>query len=173
MTREIVIVGGGIGGARVAKILARWDEGLRRNIHITVIDKSRYHTFYSNLYEVATAHLSEAYGQGPLPLDFFDMKSSAIYPLEDIFLDELNVSVLEDEVTGIDFKKHDVVLKNHKPKEYDILVLAAGSETNYFGMKGLMEHGLPLKNFFHALEIRNTIDEAFANTPKNKSIKII
>ncbi|MDP2668897.1 MAG: NAD(P)/FAD-dependent oxidoreductase [bacterium] len=173
MNQEIVIVGGGFSGARIAKILASASWRMAREIHITLIDKSRYHTYQPHLYEVATAHLPEAFGQGPLPLDFFDLKSSAIYPLEDIFTDDLNVTVLEDKVLSVDFKAREVILEKGKKHPYDILVLSAGSETNYFGNKGLMERGLPLKNFFDALEIRNAVDEAFANTPKNKQVKII
>src|SRR3989344_166513 len=167
MLHEIVIVGGGFGGVRVAKILARW----RENTHITVIDKSRYHTFYPNLYEVATAHLPEVFGH--LPIDFVNLKSSAIYQLEDIFLNDLNVTVLESEVLGVDFKKHKVALKNLMTLHYDIVVHGAGSETNYFNISGMEEKALPLKIFFDALAVRNAIDEAFLNLPKNHLIKIV
>ncbi len=173
MIQEIVIVGGGFAGVRVAKILSNWHEGAIRNIHITLIDKSRYHAYSPHFYEVSTAHLPEAFGEGPLPLDFFEFKSSAIYPLEDIFLNELGVSVLEDKVLKVDFKASDVVLGSGKKQHYDVLVLSAGSESNYFGNKGIAERGLPLKNFFDALEIRNAVDEAFANTAKNKKIRIV
>lgn len=174
MMKEVVIVGGGAAGANVAKILAKWRGGAENRLHITVIDKSRYHTFQPFLYEVATAHLPEPYGQGPNPLDFFDLRSSAILPLEDIFLHDMNVSLTEDEVTGIDFKAKHISLKNDKKgKPYDILVLSAGSDTNYFGNSGLSEHALPLKNFFEALEVRNAIDEAFATTPKNQTVTVM
>lgn len=174
MMKEIVIVGGGAAGANIAKMLAKWHEGARKSVHITLIDKSRYHTFQPFLYEVATANLPESYGEGPNPLDFFDLKSSTIYPLEDMFLDDLNVSVVEDEVSGIDFKKKKVNLKkDEKGRHYDVLVLSAGSDTNYFGNTGLSEHALPLKNFFNALLIRNAVDEAFALTPKNQVVRIV
>ena len=75
-----------------------------------------------------------------------------------MFLDDLNVSVLEDEVTGIDFKEKKMSLKNdEKGRHYDILVLGAGSETNYFNIAGMETHALPLKNFFDALKIRNSV----------------
>lgn len=173
MTHEIVIVGGGFGGVRIAKILSKWSASWRRqghHINITLIDKSRYHTFYPNLYEVATAHIPEIFGH--LPINFFDLKSSAIYPLEDIFLDDANVEVLEGEVVGVDFKKNKVRLKNSPALSYDFLVLAAGSETNYFNIAGMGRNALPLKGFFDALEIRNAIDEAFFRAPKNQIVKI-
>ncbi|QQG42410.1 MAG: FAD-dependent oxidoreductase [Candidatus Giovannonibacteria bacterium] len=166
MIHDVVIIGGGFGGVKIAKILA--DE---KNLRVTLVDKSRYHTFYPNLYEVATAHLPEVFGH--LPIDFVDLKSSVIYPLEDIFLDDLNVSVLEDEFLGADFKKHFVNLKRTGKLRYDFLVLAMGSETNYFGIPGMTEKALPLKNFFDALALRNAIDELFFRAPKNHLIKIV
>ncbi len=169
MVHEIVIVGGGFGGARIAKILSKWS-GSGHHINIILIDKSRYHTFYPNLYEVAAAHIPEVFGH--LPLNFFNLKSSAIYPLEDIFLDDLNVTVLESEVIGVDFKKNKVRLKNSPALSYDFLVLAAGSETNYFNIAGMGQNALPLKGFFDALEVRNAIDEAFFRAPKNHIVKI-
>lgn len=166
MLHEVVIIGGGFGGVRAAKILAK-----EKNLHITLIDKSRYHTYHPNLYEAATAHLTEVFGH--LPLNFFDLKSSAIHPLEDIFLDDQNAEVVEDEVTGVDFKKRLVALKNHSPHKYDILVLGAGSETNYFNVSGMEAKALPLKSFFDALRIRNAVDEIFFRSPKNHIIKIV
>ncbi|KKT56921.1 MAG: FAD-dependent pyridine nucleotide-disulfide oxidoreductase [Candidatus Giovannonibacteria bacterium GW2011_GWC2_44_9] len=176
MVHEIVIVGGGLGGVRVAKILAKWGGGGpaspagRHHINITLIDKSRYHTFYPNLYEVATAHIPEVFGH--MPLDFFNLKSSVIYPLEDIFLDDLNVSVLEDEVIGVDFKTNKIRLKKFPAHNYNFLVLAAGSETNYFNIAGMSPNAFPLKGFFDALEVRNAVDEVFFRAPKNHIVKI-
>lgn len=166
MIHEVAIIGGGFGGVRVAKKLAR-ESGL----HMTLIDKSRYHTFHPNLYEVAASYLPEVFGH--LPLDFVDLKSSAVYPLEDIFLNDLNVTFLEDEVLRADFKKKELALKKTGRRPYDILVIAAGSETNYFNTPSLEARALPLKNFFQALAVRNAIDEAFFRLPKNHIIKIV
>jgi len=166
MLHEVVIIGGGFGGVRVAKRLAG-----ESGFHVTLIDKSRYHTFHPNLYEVAASHLPEVFGH--LPLDFVELKSSAIYPLEDIFLEDLNVTFLEDEVLGANFKKKELALKKSGRKIYDFLVIAAGSETNYFGIQSMEARALPLKNFFNALSIRNEIDETFFKLAKNHIIKIV
>ena len=171
MLHEIVIVGGGFGGVRVAKILASTGWRMGEGVHITLISKSRYHTFHPNLYEVAAAYLPEAFGH--LPINFLDLKFSSIYPLEEIFLDDLSVSVLEDEVTEVDFKKRSVKLKSGGQHEYDILVVGVGSETNYFNIPGLSEKSFQLKSFFDALSIRNAIDEVFMSVPKDKTIRIV
>ncbi len=173
MIHEIIIVGGGFGGVRIAKILSKWG----KDLHITLIDKNHYHTFYPDLYEVATANIEEEYF-GHLPINFYDLKSTASFSFEDIFLDDLNVNFVEAEVTGVDFKKQEVSLKNNfsatqLARRYDFLVLGVGSETNYFNIPGLLEHALPLKNLNDALDVRNAIDEAFANLPKNHLIKIV
>src|SRR3989344_5380952 len=125
MMHEIVIVGGGFAGIRVAKMLSQWG----RDIHITLIDKNRYHTFHPALYKIATAHISEPFHAQFS--DFTELRSSAAYSLEEIFLNSLNVTFIEDEVTGIDSRNKTISLKNSLPHFYDILVLAFGSETEY------------------------------------------
>lgn len=167
MNKEIVIVGGGFGGVRVAKILAKTN----RDIHITIIDKSRYHIFYPDLYEVATANLSETFAH--VPREFYELESTAAYPLEDIFSHELNVTVICDEVTGINFEKNEITLQSNKIKQYDYLVLGLGSETNYYDIPGLYEHAFPLKNLWDAMSVRNALDEIFFNTAKKSTVTIV
>ena len=166
MIHEVVIIGGGFGGIRVAKMLSR----MSLDAHITLIDKNRFHTFYPDLYEVATVHISETVRP---KLNFHNILSTASYALEDVFLHELNVTILHDEVTAIAPDKHTISLKSGATHEYDVLVVGAGSETNYFNIPGLSEHALPLRSFYDALNVRNAVDEAFARLPKNHLIKIV
>ena len=166
MTKEVVIIGGGFGGVRVAE----WLSGHLRDAHMTIVDKSPYHTFSADLYEVATADLPEAYNH--LPIEFYDLRASAAYPLEDVFRNHLNVSVLQKEVAELDFAKHEVRFKDGGAHAYDVLVLAVGSESNYFNIPHLEEHALPLKNLWDALSVRNALDEAFTQTPKTHRITI-
>lgn len=167
MNTEIVIVGGGFGGVRIAKILAK----ATNHIHITIIDKSRYHTFYPDLYEVATANLSETYAY--LPLEFYELKSTAAYPLDDIFSNNLNVTVVHDEVIGTDFRQNRIVLRSGGTKEYDYAVLSVGSDTNYYNIPGLYEYAFPLKNLWDAMSVRNAIDELFFNGSKKSTITLV
>ncbi len=167
MIQEVVIVGGGFGGVRVAKLLSRWG----RDIHITLIDKNRYHTFHPALYEVATADIPEPFAKQFS--DFGELRSSAAYSLEDIFLNDLNVTFKEDELVSLDARKKELTLKNSPLHRYDILVLALGSETEYFNIPGLRARGLSLKSVMEAMTVRDAIDEAFARAPKHRRISIM
>lgn len=171
MVHEIVILGGGFGGVRVAKNLASANWRMGRNIHITLIDKRRYHSYHPNFYEIATSYLSEK-----LPLSegvFHDLARVSSVSFDEIFLHDLNVSIIEDEAINVDFKNKEVILKSYPKKNYDFLVIGVGSETNYFNIDFLKEKSIPLKELSDALLLRNAIDELFLNSPKNKLIKIV
>lgn len=167
MIQQIVIIGGGFGGVGVAKSLAKWG----RDIHITLIDKNKYHTFYPSLYEVATAHIPENSNRHK-KIDFYELLSSSSCSFEEIFLEDLNFSFLESEVVEINFKEQKINLKTGNEIKYDFLVIGAGSESNYFSIPGLYENSISLKNFNDALLVRNSLDELFANSSKNKVLKI-
>jgi NADH dehydrogenase len=51
---RVIIIGAGFGGLQAAKKLAR------KNVLVTVIDRTNYHLFQPLLYQVATAALSPA-----------------------------------------------------------------------------------------------------------------
>ena len=106
MIQEIVIIGGGFGGVRVAKDLLK--NG--KDHHITLIDKNKFHSFHPNFYEVATAYLPER----PLhtEINFHELaKTSSVY-VEEIFWNDLSVSIVEGEVLNVDFKNKEVILKS-------------------------------------------------------------
>lgn len=179
MIYEIVIIGGGFGGVRVAKDLVSASWRIGEGIHITLIDKNKYHSFYPNFYEIATAYLPEKFTQtasleqAHKEIYFHELiKTSSVY-FEEIFLNDLNVFILEDEALDIDFKNREVILRSGNKKKYDFLVVGVGSETNYFNDLLLKERALPLRDLRDALLVRNAIDELFANSPKNKLLKIV
>lgn len=167
MIREITIIGGGFGGARIAKRLAR----TMRDAHITVIDRDAYHTFYPDIYEVATAHLSEFYER--MPSTFYELRSTVAYPIADIFLNDVNVTFLHDEAATVDFDQRQVHLKSGNTHAYDILVMGVGSETNYFGITGLDRYAFPLKTVWDALLMRDALDEVFYRSSKSHPISLV
>ena len=67
---RIVVLGGGYGGVQAAKSLHRTLKK-RRDIEIVLVDKNPYHTFMTELHEVAGA------GSSPRPWRSASARSSA------------------------------------------------------------------------------------------------
>src|SRR5690606_20680558 len=100
-----------------------------------------YHQFQPLFYQVATA----------------GVEASAIsFPLRKIFHDTPNVTFRMTEVLSVD-QDNKRVFTNVGYIDYDYLVLALGAETNYFGMKSILENSIPMKSVSEALYIRNKI----------------
>src|SRR5262245_25044171 len=78
---HVIIVGAGFGGLQAAKKLAR------KNVPVTVIDRTNYHLFQPLLYQVATAALSPA-----------DIAA----PVRSVLSKSKNVEVILAEVQSVD-----------------------------------------------------------------------
>ena len=134
--REIVIIGGGFGGIKTAKLLAKTD------VNITLIDKTNHHLFQPLLYQVATAALS--------PGDI-------AVPIRGIFSKQKNVRVMLGEVVEVLEDEKAVRLKDDRIINFDTLVVACGAKYNYFGNHAWEKHAPGLKTISNALNIRERI----------------
>ncbi|MCH8557381.1 MAG: NAD(P)/FAD-dependent oxidoreductase [Balneolia bacterium] len=134
--RHIVIIGGGFGGIKTAKMLAKAD------VDITLIDKTNHHLFQPLLYQVATAALS--------PGDI-------AVPIRGIFSKQQNVKVMLGEVVDVLEEKKIVKLKDDRMIPFDTLVVACGAKYNYFGNTAWQKHAPGLKTLSNALDIRERI----------------
>ncbi len=138
---HVVIVGGGFGGLYAAQNLGN------KNVRVTLIDKRNFHLFQPLLYQVATGTLSPG-----------DIAS----PLRTALKKFRNVTVLMDEVVGIDANAKSLNLKGHaEPFAYDQLILATGSKTHYFGNDEWGKHSQELKSIESAVDIRRRVLSAF------------
>jgi len=134
--KNLIIVGGGFGGISVAKNLKGTD------IDVTIVDKRNHHLFQPLLYQVATAALSPG---------------DVAVPIRSIFSSSDNIKTILGEVTEIDKDKKILHLKNRSPLNFDYLVLATGSQYNYFGNDEWKDHAPGLKSIDDALNIRERI----------------
>src|SRR3954471_1557757 len=108
--QKIVIVGGGFGGVKTALELASHDEA-----DVTLISDQENFRYYPTLYHAATG--------GKL--------GASSIPLSEIFQGS-NVNVIKDYVKKLAREKKK--LSGAKEYEYDILILALGVVTNFFGI---------------------------------------
>ena len=112
---------------------------LARPAEITLIDRSNHHLFQPLLYQVATAALSAA-----------DIAT----PIRVVFARHLNVRVIMGEVTGVDPAARTVAVRDIGDFPFDILLLATGSSTSWFGHPEWTAASTGLKTLDDAEEIR-------------------
>lgn len=140
MVLKVVIIGAGFGGLRLARELNN-----KRGLEIVLIDKVNYHQFQPLLYQVATAGLDA---------------SNISFPLRKVFQRSKNVRIRLAELKEIVSAQNKIVTSNEEIN-YDILVLATGTETNFFGNQQLMEYAFPMKSTVEALQLRHNIIRNF------------
>jgi len=132
---KIVIVGGGFGGIELTKRLKN------KEVEVLMLDRHNYHTFQPLLYQVAT---------GGLEAD------SIAFPLRKIFKNQKNFTFRVTDVESVDPAKKAV---NTSIGEigYDYLVIATGSDTNFFGQKEIEHFSMAMKTIPEALNLRSMI----------------
>ena len=135
--RHVVIVGGGFGGLGCAQRLADHD-----NVKVTLIDRNNYHQFQPLLYQVATSLLSP---------------SDIAHSLRAVFARHENVDVKLAEISAVDTKTKTVRSTDGEEWTADALVLAAGSQPNFFHTPGAAEHAFPLYSLDNATNLRSRI----------------
>lgn len=137
--KRVIIVGMGFGGIRTARGLVNSD------LNVLLLDRTNYHLFQPLLYQVATAGLEQ---------------EAIAYPIRAMIRGWKNVAFRRCEVTGLDLEQHRIVTDQGE-LEYDYLVLAGGSVTNYFGNQGIATQAFDLKSLADADRLRNSILCAF------------
>lgn len=141
----VIIIGAGFGGLYAAKRLAKAD------VEVLLIDRQNFHLFTPLLYQVATSGLEPG---------------EIAYPVRGIIRGMDNVRFLMGSVEHIDRQQQTVrVLANQKNMElhYDYLIVAAGSQTHYFGMEHIEQHAFSLKTLSEAVVLRNHLLKCFEN----------
>lgn len=133
--KRVVIVGGGLGGLELAKRLEK------SNLQVVLIDKNNYHQFPPLLYQVATSGLEE---------------SSISFPFRRIFKKRPNICYRMAEARCV-FPELNILQTSIGKIEYDYLVFAAGTTTNFYGNKNIEENAMPMKTVSEALGLRNAL----------------
>lgn len=136
---RIVIIGGGFAGLAIAKQLKN------KKAQVVLLDKHNYHTFQPLLYQVATGGLEAG---------------SIAYPIRKVVQEYKDFYFRLTRVKEIDTiaKK---VITDIGDLEYDYVVIATGSKTNYFGNKEIERHSMTMKTIPQSLNIRSLILENF------------
>jgi demethylphylloquinone reductase len=134
---KILILGGGFGGLFTALDLAGFGE-------ITLVTDEDHFLFKPMLYEYLSGEV-EAWHIAPNYSELLDK----------------DVHVLRGKVSSIDLKGRSVVVEGRRdPMAYDVMVLALGATTNYWGVEGAEEFTLPFRTIADANHLRRRMTEA-------------
>ena len=137
---KVVIVGAGFGGLQCAKKLSG------EPVDVLLIDRNNYHLFTPLLYQVASSLLDP---------------SDIAYPVRAVFRHARNVRFRVGEVNGVDVAGKAVTTADGARLPYDYLVIAAGSQDNFFGLTSVEKVALGLKDLSHAITLRTHVIRAF------------
>ncbi|WP_297764345.1 NAD(P)/FAD-dependent oxidoreductase [uncultured Muriicola sp.] len=143
---KIVIIGAGFGGIELAKALRN------KPIEVLLIDQHNYHNFQPLMYQVATGGLEPG---------------SIAYPVRRIFRRNKNVTFRMAEVQEV-VPTENKLLTSIGEIRYDYLVIATGSQNNFFNFEPVKDQLLTLKSIPEALNLRSFIfqnlEKALTNT---------
>src|SRR5262245_15486325 len=139
-TSRVIIIGGGFGGLSAAQSLKS------APVDVTLIDRRNYHLFQPLLYQVATGSLSPG---------------EIASPLRSVLSHQKNTRVIMGDVQDIDPVSKQVSLADGASFEYDSLIVAAGSQSSYYGNDQWQQWAPGLKSIEEATNIRHKILYAF------------
>ncbi|MCA0386352.1 MAG: FAD-dependent oxidoreductase [Firmicutes bacterium] len=141
--KRILILGGGYAGVKAGKTLHKIFKN-DDSVEITLIDRKPYHTLMTELHEVA-GHRTEPHA---IQID-----------LRTIFAGR-KVKVVTDNITNVDFEGKQLTSERATYK-FDYLILAAGSDSNSFGIEGIDEHAFTLWSYEDAIKLRTHVEKMF------------
>jgi NADH dehydrogenase len=147
---HVVVVGGGFAGVGCVRRLARDD-----HVRVTLLDRHNYHQFQPLLYQVATSQLAP---------------SDIAFSLRKLFRDAPGVDVRLGEVASINPATKTVVTADGARITGDAVVLAAGSQPNFFRTPGASEHALPLYSLDDARALRSRILGVFEDAARDPAL---
>ena len=136
---RIVVIGCGFAGLKFSK-------NINTSIYqVVLLDRNNYHTFQPLLYQVASSGLEP---------------DSIVYPIRKIFKGKKNFYFRMAEINSINSQKQ-VVETSIGNLKWDILIIATGATSNFFGLKNIEKFAMPMKTLVQSLNLRSLVIQNF------------
>ncbi len=146
--QEILIVGGGYGGVYAAlRLLRDLPKGVA---HIRLISTRKYFEYTAALYRVVTGRET----------------SETCIPYAAIFR-HLPMELLQDHIDHIDLTARTCMGTSGSLYRYDVLIIALGSETTFFGIPGIRERSFGMKTLTEAVRLKRHLHEILQSHPSS------
>jgi NADH dehydrogenase len=138
---RVLILGGGFGGLYAALAFERMKS---RNVEVTLVSDENFFLFTPMLHEIAVGDLDP---------------TTIVSPIRKLLS---HVRFFAGSIRRVDLERKCVMVEHgfdhHAHQlEYDHLVLAFGSVTNFFSLPGLEERALTMKTLGDAMQLRNRL----------------
>lgn len=147
---KLIVLGGGFAGLRLVRELP---EG---QFDILLIDRHNHHQFQPLFYQVATSQLEP---------------SSISFPFRSVFRNRKDVRIRMGKAISVNAAEKKLTT-TIGVFDYDLLVVATGCVTNYYGNAELAKHTLPLKSTIDAIAVRNhllrTLEKVLYSDPTER-----
>jgi NADH dehydrogenase len=153
MTENVVVLGSGYAGAGAIKSL---EEELGNEADITWVSNVDHHL---------VLHETHRCIRDP------SIKEKVSIPIDEI--KEPSTRFVQGTVTGLDRDERTIHLDDGSTINYDYSVIAIGSRTAFFGIDGLKEHSLTLKNLDDALSIHEAVKSAAKEASRTDPAQIV
>lgn len=145
---RVIIVGGGFAGINLALSLAH-----NIKFQVTLVDKNNYNFFPPFLYQVASSFFEP-----------FQISN----PFLELFSGKENLTFHKGELERVIPAENKIILSDGA-LEYDYLVLATGTKTNFFGIKNIENHALSMKTLEDAMALRRRLMQQTEKVSKAKA----
>lgn len=147
MAKRVVVVGGGFAGVEFIQKLFKKTS---KDTEITVFEKEGYQTFRTELHKFACERINS---------------QAATIPLEKML--DKDVRIVKKAVQKVDLQNKKIY-SDDTSYDYDFLVVAAGSDPNFFGISGMKENALSFWTFEDAEKINSHIKKIFEEVKNAK-----
>lgn len=142
--KRILILGAGYGGLKAALRLENI-LGKNRHIRIQLVDRSSFHLLQTRLHEAAGGSIA---------------CEDVMIPMSRL-IGHRRIDFIRARALGIDFSRR-TVDTTAGPLPYEYLIIALGSQTDFFGIPGLAKSALTLKSFEDGCRVRNQVERMIA-----------
>lgn len=154
MAKKVVVLGAGYAGLVAALELNKLTTA--QEVEIILVNKHEYHQLITQLHEPASGA----------------KKDEDIMISINSILGNKKIKFVKDTVEAIDKEAKEVTL-GHGKLSYDYLIVALGSDTEFFGIPGLKEYSFTMKSVNQANRIREHIETCFVRYKSEKKDNLL